>query len=123
MCGLPVKWKRFGKGPEEGVRMPTTVKHVKKLKAMRKAQQERNREKRGDNREARDGGEGGAKASSPSAAAGEDPPRGGAATPASASGEQAPQKPAAPADLMDLVGGDDVDAPIATRRTPAAAQP
>merc|ERR1719293_377419 len=28
---------------EEGVRMPTTVKHVKKLKAMRKAQQERNR--------------------------------------------------------------------------------
>lgn len=104
---------------EEGVRMPTTVKHVKKLKAMRKAQQERNREKRGDNREGRDGGEGDPKVSSPSAAADSDPPRDDAAGPASASGEQAQQRPAAPVDLMDLVGGDDVEAPIATRSNAA----
>lgn len=109
---------------EEGVRMPTTVKHVKKLKAMRKAQQERNREKRGDNREGRDGGEDERarpqqpSENSPSAAAGGDPPRDGAAAPASA-GEQAQKPPTAPVDLMDMVGGDDVEAPIATRSTAA----
>mmetsp|Transcript_118913 Transcript_118913/g.265431 ORF Transcript_118913/g.265431 Transcript_118913/m.265431 type:complete len:670 (+) Transcript_118913:150-2159(+) len=96
---------------EEGVRMPTTVKRVQKLKAMRRAQAEKLKEKNGESASAEGA------PTSPASASGDNTAASGEASNGKSSREQAPKadgqaqpqppaRAAPPQDMLgDLLGG------------------